>query len=835
MIQKYLSITILLLCFLVSAKAQNVPYGMKYQAVARDLSGNVLANQNIRLKVNLYSQDDRVVQYSETHASTTNLLGLFSLTIGEGDAKTGSLDQVPWSTENIWMELAIDEDGGHDFVTISNSKLLAVPYAFHAATANRLSNGDDDQGNPRNAAHDEYWIIGGNDFSAPEGPGPDVHTFGTLNAHDLIMITNNTPAMTISGDDGAVDIVNDLAVEGSLAVNRDAVLGGALEVKGTVLLNTEGGMTDIYEATQLKKTLSVGEATTLHSSLDVLNGASTYLTGRLGVDGLTMLNNDTESTAPSNGALVVRGGTGIGKNLNVDGNTKINKTLTVDGKASINNTLNVISGETPNNSNIMQGHVAHFENTTDGHGITIKVGAANPQNKNNFITFLNNSNGVVGRIEGESTSADFSANREYQDDLYFFDVDRGLAITDLTISTAGATVAGAETVISVAEIFMAVGDAAAAATSTTVCAGVGACVTSPVPSLIAASAVNVITTTANAVLTTANGVLAIANVGLSTADLALVETSRARFIETHEALKGITFASGAEDYAEYLTKVNPEEDFLAGEVVGLKNGFISRNTLGADRIMVISFKPAVLGGLPKAEEEYKYEKVAFLGQIPTRMIGKVEPGDFVLPSGFHNGYAIAKHPDKMLLSDYKKILGVAWEGSGDKPYSLINVAVGLNVNDLSGVVQKQQEELSELKKQIAQTNHLLAELVPGFKEAAHIETGHAHVASEASTPSNPTLHTAEHDHDHDFITHHDVGAVQPDESNIFYYVPERAEYEKWIEMARQVYLDSGGKIEDHPFWNRLATDVDYVEEVIQDLEAKFDQAIHYHVDVNKKD
>ena len=431
-----------------------------------------------------------------------------------------------------------------------------------------------------------------------------------------------------------------------------------------------------------------------------------------------------------------------------------------------------------------------LENTLNGQGVRIKVGASTPHNNNNFITFLNSSGSVVGRIEGENGSDDFAANQEYQDDLDFFDVDIGLGVADVALAAS--------------EVVMATADLAGASGSTTVCGGLGGCVTSPVPSLISVAGANLVITIANAVVATTN--------------LILVEDAKSTYVATHEALQGITFASGAEDYAEYLPKKNPANQFYPGEVVGLKNGFISKNTLEADRIMVISFKPAVLGGLPQEGEEDQYEKVAFLGQIPTRVVGTVAAGDYILPSGFHNGHAIAKHPDKMLLSDYKKILGVAWDSSNDPGVNLINVAVGLNVNDLSGVVQQQAAELEALKKQIGQTNHLLAELVPGFKEAVG--------------QHNPVIMTADHDthesdalpseeHDHDFLTQHDVEMITPDETNIVYYVPERAEYLEWIEMARQIYLDNGGKIETHPFWNRLASDPDYVEEVIQELESKF--------------
>ena len=51
---------------------------MKYQAVARSLSGQVMANQPVTLKINLNSNllGSTKIHYSETHTVTTNSLGL---------------------------------------------------------------------------------------------------------------------------------------------------------------------------------------------------------------------------------------------------------------------------------------------------------------------------------------------------------------------------------------------------------------------------------------------------------------------------------------------------------------------------------------------------------------------------------------------------------------------------------------------------------------------------------------------------------------------------------------------------------------------------------------
>ena len=137
-------------CLTIAGIAQNAPRGMKYQAVARDLKGEILANATIELKINLLSQNGnkQAPYYSETHSVVTNQLGLFTLVVGAGKNESGDFEKVPWSTDDIWMEIQIKTKGQSDFTAISNSRLLAVPYAYYAATAGVLAGQILQQNNP---------------------------------------------------------------------------------------------------------------------------------------------------------------------------------------------------------------------------------------------------------------------------------------------------------------------------------------------------------------------------------------------------------------------------------------------------------------------------------------------------------------------------------------------------------------------------------------------------------------------------------------------------------------------------------------------------------------
>ena len=94
--------------------------------------------------------------------------------------------------------------------------------------------------------------------------------------------------------------------------------------------------------------------------------------------------------------------------------------------------------------------------------------------------------------------------------------------------------------------------------------------------------------------------------------------------------------------------------------------------------MVVSTAPIVLGATPPKDEEYRHEKIAFLGQVPVSVLGKVESGDYILPSGDNDGFGIAINPVDLTLNMVDQIVGVAWEPGLDEFVNIVNVAVGLN-------------------------------------------------------------------------------------------------------------------------------------------------------------
>lgn len=205
---------------------------------------------------------------------------------------------------------------------------------------------------------------------------------------------------------------------------------------------------------------------------------------------------------------------------------------------------------------------------------------------------------------------------------------------------------------------------------------------------------------------------------------------------------GIYFKSGGADYAEYLEKADRSEIFHKGDIVGVVGGKISKQVDDADHVMVVSTAPIVLGNMPAEGEEGNFEKVAFLGQVPVRVVGTVEVGDYILPSGNNDGLGIAKSPEDMEIDDYSKILGVAWESSRSDLMSVVNVAVGINKNDISAKVSEQQQQIDALQ---AQLDQILARL--DGREVPSLPVTTAKSPTQVASPTKAGLLLSEADFD----------------------------------------------------------------------------------------
>ncbi|MBN1185060.1 MAG: fibrobacter succinogenes major paralogous domain-containing protein [Bacteroidales bacterium] len=123
------------------------PEKMSYQAVIRNNSNQLVASQNIGIKISIIqSSVEGTVVYAETHSPNTNNNGLVSLEIGTGTVESGEFSTIDWASGPYFIKTETDPsaDGGTSYSLTSTSELLSVPFALYAKKAGNTFSGNYD-------------------------------------------------------------------------------------------------------------------------------------------------------------------------------------------------------------------------------------------------------------------------------------------------------------------------------------------------------------------------------------------------------------------------------------------------------------------------------------------------------------------------------------------------------------------------------------------------------------------------------------------------------------------------------------------------------------------
>ncbi|WP_235297473.1 autotransporter outer membrane beta-barrel domain-containing protein [Portibacter marinus] len=861
---------VILLLTTITIYGQKGPKGMNYQAVVRSLDGQVMAQKNIDLKITLYSGQARTAVYTEEHHLSSNRLGQISLVIGEGASRSGTLERVPWANDDIWMSVEFKTNTMKGYAALSDTKLLAVPYAYHAVTAEQLTRKyrSQDDGVPSNT-----WSLFGN-----SNVNDQKDRLGTTDMADLVLITNNVERMRIL-ESGDISIENNLGIGADLDIANDLNVGNNLDVGQNVNLNTSGGSTTVngdldvanMSSTVLTGTLNVQKnsdldadlnvdgnstlvgtlnvngdtdldsdlnvdgnstlvgslntqgdtdldgmlnvdgATELNSNLTVTGMSSTLLTGTLNVNknttidedltvgGTTSFNGDLDvggastlnsltvegdselqGTLDVDGAstlkstLNVMGNTVLDSDLNVMGNTGLAADLVVDGASTLNSnltvagmstttltgdlnvnknsnldgTLNVdgattlggsldVDGDATFNSDLetsgeiaaasakFEGpaiytisnkkFVAHINNTDDSddgtNGLAIQIGTTSDfhnSGENDYVSFFNGNGTLTGAIEGFELGTDDPLST--YNDVFPFSFKDFFSLGSFT----GSFFSPADlpdNVLSFSEgslsfDFPFIGDGDVNFVKPNLAKNFSNFVGGSFNPIELLTDFAPLSPSGEDKLkelicwALGNGLESL--ITTNPFDLALAATIIQATQECKEGSEGgVTYVSFGADYAEWLPRADINEGMKNGMIVGVTNGKISRQTEGADQILAISTNPIVLGNKPIPGKEAEYEKIAFMGQVPVLTRGKVEIGDYILPSGRNDGFGRAVKPEDLQISDLTQIVGRAWSASQNEWMGYVNVAIGLNRNDVAKIVAKQQEDLLALKDEIS--------------------------------------------------------------------------------------------------------------------------------------
>ncbi|MBN2272890.1 MAG: hypothetical protein JXR41_15605 [Bacteroidales bacterium] len=119
--------------------------GIYYQAVAIDENGKEIVGMDIEdkplfekaigVRFTITKGLNGAIQWEETHTTTTDKYGLFSLIIGKG-TPTGSavytrLLDIPWIDADQFLKVEISTKNDGNYVLVSNQQFMTVPYSFY--------------------------------------------------------------------------------------------------------------------------------------------------------------------------------------------------------------------------------------------------------------------------------------------------------------------------------------------------------------------------------------------------------------------------------------------------------------------------------------------------------------------------------------------------------------------------------------------------------------------------------------------------------------------------------------------------------------------------------
>lgn len=350
----------LLLTIGVNAQSPNI---FNYQGVARDLSGNLIANKNVGLRISILKNSIAGSEvYKEIHLISTNNLGLFAIQIGSGTVISGSIGTIDWGNGTYYLKIEMDENGGSNYQLIGTNQLLSVPYALYAKTA-------------------------GNSISL-NAPSANVTT--------AINITFDSAVLNgvVNGNGFRTDVQFDWGTDTNFgfSVNADQTpVVGSNNVNVTTKLSKLQPNTTYYY--RIKATNAVN--TTLSTNLSFKTNSLTPILTTAAVSQIT------SNSATSGGTITSDGGSPIiarGVCWKAGQNPTINDSKTTDG-SGIGTFTSTINGLNPNTDYTVRAYATTNKETYYGENISFNT--PSPSLQTNIPSNITSNSAVLGgNIDG---------------------------------------------------------------------------------------------------------------------------------------------------------------------------------------------------------------------------------------------------------------------------------------------------------------------------------------------------------------------------------------------------------------------------------------------------
>ena len=214
-----------LLCFCIGIlELIAQPTTFNYQAVVRDIDGNLISEQQIILRLSI-TDIQETIYYEEEHQTSTNEFGQIQIEVGGGTLISGNFGDIPWGSDQLLLNVDMSMDQGTTFTNLGQAPLLAVPYAFYAASGEPGPAGNgietvEDNGDGTLTFH----FTDGSSYTTPNLAGPTLEDQpGNLIYHDSTGWVG-TDAIKIAGSNVAIGsnpAISRLLVHGDVNANTD--------------------------------------------------------------------------------------------------------------------------------------------------------------------------------------------------------------------------------------------------------------------------------------------------------------------------------------------------------------------------------------------------------------------------------------------------------------------------------------------------------------------------------------------------------------------------------------------------------------------------------------
>ena len=683
-------LTLILFIFCINIKGYSQTDGINYQAViidpdpeeipGIDVTGNILPNKEIKVRFSI-SDVSGNLDFQEIHTTSTDEYGMINLVIGKGSSVKGVFNEIYWdgSTKNLKVEINLDGS----YSDLSDQALLFVPYAYHR----------------------------------------DILASGDLSVDGNSLLK------------GKLDINNDLNVGGNTKIT------GELTVEDKTLLNADLKVAN-SSVSELTGDLSVEGKTTLKSSLDVTDSSSTNLTGSLDVGGNASFKGD----------------------LDLDGDLKLNNTISIESSnekflATINNKdggegdgLLIKLGRTHSAWN-GSGFVSAPMPTTEPYKDLLQLlrdlidGKKKPEEltpldivkaaPNSMIAaagqdITNRITSEINKIMPKVNIPKIEVPRIQTPRINFPRQTVKVAGTTYTI-TGGFTLANPQTIYPGETLFDG-GDVPPDIPQINI------------PNLPDVPDIRIIVENVNNSLNNSNeyvrfedkdgrrmGTIQAENlsewrdrtflndvymldliasfVGLDPLQAIIgANAAASNFLYEYNIL-GVSYASGNGDYAEWLEREDHLEYLTAGDIVAVKGAKITKDLKDLEQVMVVSHKPIVLGNIPEEGKSHLGNNVAFMGQVPVKVIGPVSSGDYIVAHGEISGYGKAINPKEMISENFRFAVGRSWDTNLNDGPKLINTVIGVHNGDWVNIFKRFESNQKKFEDKLNEFEKIVNELI----------------------------------------------------------------------------------------------------------------------------